>query len=142
MDFLITKVTEGNIPRNKWLELREAVKSYDNKEIIITIERKTKKRSLAQNKYYHAVCVKMITLRLRELGWEIEGRLIDESDVHLMLTTRFLKRDIVSPDGEFLTTYLGTSQLSTLQFMEYIDSIIKWAAEYLQMYIPEPVSMT
>ena len=83
----------------------------------------------------------MIALRLKELGWELEGRHITESDVHLMLTTKFLKREMVSPDGEFITTYLGTSSLSTTGFMNYLEEISKWCSEYLELFIPEPQSM-
>ena len=138
-DFLITTVKDGVIPKNKGLQLREMLKIYEGKDIILTIERKTKNRTLNQNRYLWGVPVKMITLRLRELGWTIDGRPITESDVYLLLTTKFLKRTMINMEtGETQDTYLGSSVLTTVEFMDFIDNILRWASEFLQLYILEP----
>lgn len=140
-DFIITRVENGVIPKGKGEQLRAILKQYEGKDVLITVERKYKKRSLLQNSYWRGVVVKMITVRLKELGAEMdgEGRLMDEDDVHYMLCTKFLKRKMVIPEtGEFEDTFLQSRKLTTVQFMGLIEGTLKWAAEILSIYIPDP----
>lgn len=98
---------------------------------------KANQRSLAQNAYYWKIIVPLVFDGLRNMGFD-EVRYMD--DAHEVLKSLFLKSQIVNHDtGELLVEKVGsTTKLSTVLFMDYIDSIIKWAAEYLNIQIPFP----
>lgn len=93
-------------------------------------------RSLQQNKFYWAVCVPMVKDGLRDMGYDAVRT---ESDAHEVLKALFLKTHFVNEKtGEAIEYVCSTTKLSTVLFMDYIESIIRWAAEYLNVQIPFP----
>lgn len=98
------------------------------------IKEKKKKRSNSQNSYYFGVVVTMVCLRLRDLGNDVT---IEET--HDFLKANFNYKEIVKPETEeVLKIPLKTSELSTIEFSEYIERVIRFGAEFLDIQIPYP----
>lgn len=100
----------------------------------IKVERKKKKRSLNQNSYWWGVVVDKVHEGLQHLGHECS-----KEDTHEMLKARFNYKEIVNEEtGEVLQMPLSTSDLSTTDFMLLIDKVQRFAAEFLNVIIPDP----
>jgi hypothetical protein len=109
-------------------------KEYPGKEVVIKFERKGTKRSSPANRYYWGVCIREITIRLRELGHQW----ITDEDVHDMMKIKFNYERIVSEHGETLELPKSTTGLTKMQFFEYVENIRMWAAGFLGIDIPDP----
>ena len=106
------------------------------KDLAVTIEVKLKKRfrSDVQNAYYWGVVVAMISQRLRELGHDVDRDL-----THEFLKGRFLYTEFTDPtSGEVMKIPRKTSELATEEFIEYMEHVKQFAAETLDIYIPDP----
>jgi hypothetical protein len=105
-------------------------------DLAVTVEVKLKKRvrSDVQNAYYWGVVVAMISQRLRELGHDVDRDL-----THEFLKGRFLYTEFTDPtSGEVMKIPRKTSELATEEFMEYVEHVKQFAAETLDIYIPDP----
>lgn len=109
-------------------------KERPGKEVVIKFERKGSKRTSQANRYYWGVCIKEITIRLRELGHQW----ITDEDVHDMMKIKFNYERIVSEHGETLELPKSTTTLTKMQFFEYVENIRMWAAGFLGIDIPDP----
>ena len=98
--------------RQGFLDFIQTIKG----EIDITVT-EVKSRTHWQNRYYHGVVIKTL------LEDEMFGG-YTKDDVHTTLKILFKVK--------------STAKLSTIEFTEYIDSIIRWAAEEHQIRIPDP----
>lgn len=90
-------------------------------EIELVVRRRKRRRSSNQNSYYWGVVIPILS---ETFGYESE-------EMHEALKLMFLKKE-----GK-LPTLRSTSSLSTIEFMEYIDKIIRWAAQE-SIVIPDP----
>jgi hypothetical protein len=61
---------------------------------------------------------------------------------HEMLKLKFLKRYSKSTQDQEILVIGSTRKLSTVEFMEYLELVGKWASEYLNIVIPEPNAET
>lgn len=107
-----------------------------DKDLAVTIEVKVKKyrRSNEFNNYYWGVVVAMIVERLRELGHDIDRDL-----THEFLKGRFLYSELNDPStGEVMKIPKKTSELATGEFKDYLEHVKQFAAETLDLYIPDP----
>lgn len=95
-----------------------------DKEYQIIVRKKRKQRSNAQNNYYFGV---VLTLIYDHTGHSIE-------ELHDAFKRKFLKK--FNSDGLEFTQ--STTDLTTTGMMEYIASIVKFAAEELDVVIPDP----
>ncbi len=96
----------------------------------ITVEKRRKRRSGSQNNYYHGVVLRMIADHCGYRGSdELEG-------LHEEFKRKFL------PKVGLLKISKGTSELTTVEFEDYLESIRQWAATELQIYIPMPNEVT
>ena len=103
-------------------------------EYVMTIERKRRKRSLMQNAYYWGVVVPLVKEGLLDVGY----RMTTEA-VHEYLKGQFPITEIVNErTGEVLKSIGSTSEMTTSQMMDYFAEITQWAAEYLNVQIPQP----
>lgn len=106
------------------------------KDLAVTVEVKVKRRfrSEMQNAYYWGVVVAMIADRLRELGHDVDRDL-----AHEFLKGRFLYSELTDPNtGEVMKIPRKTSELATGEFMDYLEHVKQFAAETLDLYIPDP----
>lgn len=131
---IYTKVEKGNIKQNRNLFI-DALKSFEGKGIVITIEKRKNKRSNPQNAYFHGVVLPLVYAGLKELGHTMPLQ-----DVKDLLKLKFLKVPIFVNEntGEITEKIKNTSELTTTEFMEFVSEIQKWSAENLGVDIPEP----
>ena len=120
---------------------KEVLSRFNGHNIIVTFERKRKTRSNPQNSYYQGVVLPEIVLGMIELGNELQlGNKEDHESVHLFLKDRFLQngKDFLLKDGLIETGSSSTKYCTTTEFMTYLDDVVKFASEYLNISIPEP----
>ena len=94
----------------------------EGKRFELTLEKERHARTLSQNAYYWGVVVEILA---NHFGYEPE-------EMHEALKFKFLKKF----EGSDLVTVGSTRKLSTVEFGEYIDKIMEWAAEEYQVVIP------
>jgi len=105
------------------------------RESVTIIASDTKpKRSTPANRYYWGVVVELIYLALKESGWEV-----NREGTHELLRVRFLSEDKpIGNDGEFVTRVKSTTELDSKEFGEYVEACKRFAAEYLNVNVPDP----
>lgn len=114
--------------------VREFLVSHDGKKLTISIAKFTRKRSSPQNRYYHGVCIPLLQSAINSYGNEYS-----KDEIHDFLKDRFLKADLIGNAGEILGQYTrSTTSLTTIEFMDYVLQIQKFAAETLMTIIPDP----
>lgn len=91
-------------------------------------------RSSPQNRYYWGVVVKEVQIRFRELGNDVTPEL-----THEFLKGKFNLKPLIGEGGEVIDNIGGpTPEMNKEEFSEYVDKIIIWAADVLQIVIPYP----
>lgn len=99
-------------------------------EVEVTIRRST--RSQQQNRYWWGVCVELVS--------EHTGYSPDE--VHEIAKQMFIPKRLAVCDGngevkgEFVVGG-STRGLNTVEFSEFVEAFKRWAAETLDLYIPD-----
>lgn len=90
-------------------------------------------RSGQQNRYLHGVLFQMIAEEMGEDNIEYVKALMKEK----FLTT---EEPIITKSGKKLEErkVKGTSELDTIEMIEFIDKCRRWALNYLNLNIPEP----
>ena len=134
------RVRDGKLelPRKR---IANEVQQFEGKAVTVTIQRKKKHRSTAQNAWYWGVCLEVLTTALR---YEMPDYILSKELVHEMLKEKFLpvvvgpkKQMVIQSTGEVLEVGYTTTKLSTTEFMHYKDLVQQWAGE-LNIYIPDP----
>lgn len=119
---------------NRKMMIKDLAMYFNNQKISLTIEKWRKTRSQEQNRYYWGVMVEAVKLGLNDVGYKMT---IEAT--HDLLKYKFLKKELVNEEtGEILNTIGSTKGLSTIEFMEFIADVQRWAAEYLNINIPNP----
>lgn len=118
--------------QNKRL-LREWANQLKGKNVKIRIERAGSKRSLPQNSYYFSCVVEEIRLALLQLGHQMT-----KEETHEFLKGKFNMVEVANKHGEAIEVPGRTSVMTKSEFSEYIERIAQWAAEYLDITIPQP----
>ena len=102
--------------------------------VVLTVEEDKGKRSSQANRYYWSVIVELIHAGMKDAGHEVT-----REGTHELLKFRFLKEDRpLGTDGEFVTFVKSTTELNREEFGAYLEHCIRFAAEYLNVVIPEP----
>jgi len=100
----------------------EAVQKHllvmDDKELDITIKPHTKMRSRQEEKFYHAVVVRMVA----------EAMDILDQEAHEFLKNSFLRLEAITSTGVRYHRVLSTTELSSGAYRDYWETCIKWAA--------------
>jgi hypothetical protein len=131
-------VTTGFVRRGR-LEMRNRktvtaqLRRMKDCEVVITIESRKAARSQLQNRYYWGVVVDLIS---QHTGYSPE-------ELHELLKAKFLPKKLAvcngigEIQGEFVIGG-STTKLNKIEFGEYMDAIKQWAAESLDVVIPDP----
>jgi hypothetical protein len=99
--------------------------ALEGKKIELIIRRRKSKRSIQQNRAYFGIAVEILS---NHTGF-------DKDEMHDALKVKFASRtDPVTG----LTIVESTTKMDTKRFIEYYESIQRWAAEFLNCYIPSP----
>jgi hypothetical protein len=126
---MIVKRHPGSVSGGKFrpddvTTFRKAFYGHEGKRDIVTVERERKHRSTNQNAYMWGMVYALIA--------EHTGYTPDE--VHDAMRWQFLR---VRRDG-LPDTVKSTARLSTVEMEQYLESIRRWAAVDLSVYIPLP----
>jgi len=124
----IKYVTPFNPRHLKMIE--DAVKeeyNYSKRTVNVYIAQVTETRTLTQNRYY----------------WALMQMISDETgdhrnDVHKFMKAKFLGTEKVTIAGFEQEAEATTRDLTTKTMTEYIDNIIQWAEEFLNITLPRP----
>jgi hypothetical protein len=100
---------------------------FEDKPIEVTISRKKVNRSNEQNRYYWGVVLNLIE--------EETGQ--NSHELHEIFRNNFLDYE---ENG--LKRSKSTTELTTIEFMEYLTKIIRWAFDFLNLDIPSPNEVT
>jgi hypothetical protein len=96
------------------------------------------KRSLQQNAYYWGVVVSMVHEGMRDMGNDVSIQ-----ETHEFLKSRFNTKEVVNTTvGEVMAFPVSTTELNKEEFGQYIERVQQFAAEYLNIAIPNPGEQT
>jgi hypothetical protein len=132
----IGTVKNGKLHIINKARLDEDLRQFKDCDVEIVIKKRGR-RSFLQNAYYWGCIVKEIQLRFRELGHDV-----DSDDVHEFLKQKFHNEKIVTPQAEVITVPRSTTEMNKGEFVEYVERIRDWAADTLEIYIPDPGQQT
>jgi hypothetical protein len=107
---------------------------FAGKKVVLSVERKKKKRSIDQNRYYWKVVVPMAKAGLYDVGY-----IYTLKETHERMKRMFIIKEKVNfKTGEIEQITGSTTELTTTEMMEYFAQIQQWASEYLGVVIPSP----
>ena len=128
------RIVGGDLRFSQRSSFLSDLKQLKDGDYILSIERKKRKRSLSQNAYYWGVVVENVKSGLLDIGYRMT-----KEDTHEFLKGKFHIIEKVNENtGEILKAVGGTSEMTTSQMMDYFSEITQWAAEYLNIQIPQP----
>lgn len=133
------KVINGKLPSSISAEIKAFIEANEGRFVTITIARSKSKRSDPQNKFYHAGVVPIVKQGLKDLGY-----IMTLAETHEFLKDKFLQEEMVHPEtAEVIGKRTkSTTELSKMEMVEYIDSIIQFSAEILGVVIEPPLTQT
>lgn len=125
-------------------QFRNHLIPLNGKDLEVVVKPRTKERSRQEEKFYHAVVVRMVADQMN----------CEEQEAHELMRGFFLRREVSSPsiDGKKTIRYhktLSTTELSDTAYREYWEQCIRWAAlptlpiglsreSGLELFIPYP----
>ena len=101
----------------------------DGQCLVLTLEEEGRKRTAAQNRFFHGPILTTIAKAFRELGWTRE-------DVKTELCLQFIPDEHTREDGSVVLVPGHTSALDVEPFNDFIDACIQFAAEH-DIYIED-----
>ena len=94
----------------------------------------TNKRSEQQNRYYFGIVVPLVQEGIKHLGTELT-----KQETHEFLKGKFNYQEISNKEtGEYIQVPRSTTILNKEGFSEYIQKIQIFAAEFLNINVPDP----
>lgn len=104
-----------------------------NGQVVIRVEQVQDARSVALNAYYWAVVIEMVST---ETGYTDKEAHAEMKQLHLPIRFAALRGNGKIKD---VRVFEGTTtDLSNAEEWEYIENIKRWAAETLDLVIPDP----
>ena len=129
-----SEVKNGTLTRNVNL-IKDAIQTFEGKQIIIKIEKAKKKRSTQQNRFYYGVIIPIVQNCLKEAG-----HVMTNESTHNLIKLKFLKETLFVNEttGEVIERIKSTTELSTSQFMDLLAEINNFTFEYFGVSLPSP----
>ena len=126
-------VRKGRLTFQGLQRFEQFVRTLRDGPILISLRRPSATRSLEANRFYFGVCLKLLS--------EHTGYTVDE--LHEWAKARFIPQHVSLCDrnGEIKDDLViggTTTKLNRAQFYEYVEAIRKFAAEELDVAIPDP----
>lgn len=117
--------------------LRSHMEQLEDGRYKVTIQ-KGKKRSLPINAYYWACVITMQQKEFKNIGYDYS-----KEDVHEFNKAEFNYTEVINHDtGEVKRVPRSTKKLSNTEFMEFLDRIKIFCAEWFHLSIPDPGQQT
>ena len=131
---IISEVKNGSLTRNRNL-IKDAIATFEGKQIVIKIEKFKKKRSTQQNRFYYGVIIPIVQNCLKEAG-----HVMTNESTHDLIKLKFLKETLFVNEttGEVIERIKSTTELSTSQFMDLLAEINNFTFEYFGIILPSP----
>jgi hypothetical protein len=131
---IISEVKNGSLTRNTNL-IKDAIATFEGKQIVIKIEKSKKKRSTQQNRFYYGVIIPIVQNCLKEAG-----HIMTNESTHDLIKLKFLKEALFVNEetGEVIERIKSTTELSTSQFMDLLAEINNFTFEYFGVILPSP----
>ena len=131
---IISEVKNGSLTRNRNL-IKDAIATFEGKQIVIKIEKFKKKRSTQQNRFYYGVIIPIVQNCLKEAG-----HVMTNESTHDLIKLKFLKETLFVNEttGEIIERIKSTTELSTSQFMDLLAEINNFTFEYFGVILPSP----
>lgn len=104
-------------------KFRDYLFTLQDKRVDIVVGIPKKQRSNQENRYYWGVVIKLLS---DHLGYTDE-------EMHDALKMLFLK-----DNSREIPTLRSTTELTTIEFEKYLENIKMWAANIMNVYIPDP----
>ncbi len=121
---LRSKVVAGKLPGIRGIST--ILEHLEGKELNVTFDYYVRKRSNAQLNYYWPVTVEYVLEGLIDVGYRRDQ--LSPDLVHEYLKSKFLKhmkrRVVNKVTKKYLTTQPSTSDLTTWEFMDYLEAIV------------------
>lgn len=115
-------VKQGKIKHDTLERYLVYLSSFEGQRIEFTLQKERHARTLSQNAYYWGVVIEILG---QHFGYE-------NDEMHEALKIKFLKKH----EDSDLVTVGSTAKLSTAEFCDYLDKIMRWAVQEHQVYIP------
>ena len=132
----VAQVKDGRLFIKNRRAFDQRIARFDDRWILeVTVKRLRATRSQQQNRYWWGVCVELVS---EHTGYTPE-------DVHEIAKQMFIPKRLAVADGngeiqgEFVVGG-STRQMNTEEFGEFIERFKQWAAETLDVVIPDPES--
>ena len=119
--------------------VKERIKLLQDGEYTVEIKKYKKQRSIDQNRYYWGCIVQLVYDGLRDAGYD---EIRNPEDAHDMIKEMFFKKIIFSKQKGELAMVQSSTNFSTAEFEEKMQSIRQWAQEFLNINIPLPNEQT
>jgi hypothetical protein len=131
---IVSEVKNGSLTRNRNL-IKDAIETFEGKQIVIKIEKFKKKRSTQQNRFYYGVIIPIVQNCLKEAG-----HVMTNESTHDLIKLKFLKETLFVNEttGEVIERIKSTTELSTSQFMDLLAEINNFTFEYFGVSLPSP----
>jgi len=115
-------VSQGNLCFEDLPAYLKTLDKLEGEQITVEIKKRSKGRSVPQNKYYRFV----LGLICNETGYT-------DDEMHEILRYKFLlQKDADDPYVK------STAMLSTVEFEEYMTEVRQWASVMLNCFVPLP----
>ena len=129
-----TSITNGIFNRNRNTVLN-AIKSFEGKEVVITIDKVKKQRSIQQNRYYWSVLVVLTKNAVLDTWGEVWS--VDKT--HEYLKENFCYYEKVNENtGQVIKVPKSTTENTTIEMEVFHLEIRKHLLEWFNVDAPEP----
>ena len=126
------KIEGGKLTLHNRKRFEQDLSECKDCEIILTVKKRGRRTS-AQNRYLFGIVYTECKIRFQELGYR---KTVDE--VHIFFKRLFLPENILDQHGTVIGQWEGsTTELNKTEFSEYIERIREWAADNLEINIPD-----
>lgn len=115
--------------------LKDDMSKLQNGKYRLIIEKYRKNKSLPQLGYYYACVLPMFHRAALDAGWEFAST--DELD--MWLKSQFANRELINKNtGEVIEIPALKRDMTTTEFMTFINQVRDHCAEFLGVHIPDP----
>lgn len=108
------KVEKGRIVLDNRFQFRAHLDTFEGKRVELVLREKTAMGTAKQHRYYRGVVLEAISAHNGDTVPDLNKRMKERFGV------------------------VSTSELSEKQFSAYIDKVVQFAAEFLEVVIPDP----
>ena len=131
----ISVVKNGKLNGVTSEKIKQAISLCEGKQCLITVERFSKKRSLAQNSFIH-----LLFQIFADSFNETTGNDFSMQKMKDWMKKMFLTEPLVDENtGEIIGEYVRhTADLKTVEMMSFLDKVVQYAQEEWNIKLPLP----